>query len=51
MEEKQPKPKKNWKKIIVVGIIATITPGGFIALGAYAIKKMMDKRKKDAVDT
>lgn len=42
----QPKPR-NWKKIILIGVVATITPGGFIALGIYAIKKLMEKGKSD----
>lgn len=42
--EDQPK-KRNWKKIIMIGVIAVITPGGFIALGAYGIKKFLDKRR------
>lgn len=42
--EDQPK-KRNWKKIITIGVIAVITPGGFIALGAYGIKKFLDKRR------
>lgn len=45
------KPKKNWKKIILIGVIATVTPGGFIALGAYGIKKYLDKRKSKDVPT
>lgn len=39
--------KRNWKKILMIGVIAIITPGGFIALGAYGIKKFLDKRKEE----
>ena len=42
----EPKPR-NWKKIVAIGVIALVTPGGFIALGIYGIKKYMEK-KKDA---
>lgn len=36
---------RNWKKYALVGVIATVTPGGFIILGMYGIKKLLDKRK------
>jgi hypothetical protein len=42
---------RNWKKIIIIGVIATITPGGFIALGMYGIKKFLDRRKAKDVST
>jgi hypothetical protein len=42
-------PKKrikqlNWKRVTVLAV-ATIMPGGFIALGIYGIKKFLDQRK------
>lgn len=39
------KESKNWKKIILIGVIATVTPGGFIFLGAYGLKKLMERSK------
>jgi len=51
MDKPEPKPR-NWKKIAVTILAATIIPGGFIALGIYGIKKMMDKKKdKDGLDS
>lgn len=41
--------QRNWKKILMIGVIATVTPGGFIALGIYGIKKLLDGRKKKDV--
>lgn len=32
----------------MIGVVATITPGGFIALGLYGIKKLLDKRKEQS---
>ena len=50
MDQAEPKPK-NWKKIAITIAVATIVPGGFIALGLYHLKKMMDKKKvKDGID-
>ena len=42
---------RNWKRLIIIGVIATITPGGFIALGIYGIKKFLDRRKAKDVST
>lgn len=39
------KKQHNWKKIVMIGVIATVTPGGFIALGIYGIKRFLDGRK------
>lgn len=40
--------KKDWKKIVLIGLTALVVPGGFIALGIYGIKKLWDKqRSKD----
>jgi hypothetical protein len=38
--------KPDWKKIVLIGVIATITPGGFIILGALGIKKLLNKTKE-----
>lgn len=35
------------KKYLVMFGVALVTPGGFIILGIYGIKKLLDKRKKD----
>jgi hypothetical protein len=35
--------KLNWKKIILIGVIATVTPGGFIVLGYLGFKKLLKK--------
>lgn len=40
--------QRNWKKIILVGVVATVTPGGFIALGIYGIKKFLEQRRKQS---
>lgn len=43
--------QRNWKKILMIGVIATVTPGGFIALGIYGIKRILDGRKSKDVPT
>lgn len=39
----------NWKKIATVGLVALVTPGGFIILGIYGIKKYLERRKESNV--
>lgn len=52
MDKVGPKSKqRNWKKIIMIGITATVVPGGFIALGIYGLKKLLDGRKSKDVPT
>lgn len=46
----QPLPKRDWKKIAAVIVTAIIIPGGFIALGIYGIKKLIDKKKNKNKD-
>lgn len=41
----------NWKRVFWVGVIATVTPGGFVLLGMYGIKKFLDARKNKDVPT
>ena len=36
--------KTDWKKLVLIGLVATITPGGFIILGALGIKKLLKKK-------
>lgn len=50
MEQEQNKPR-SWRKIITVAIVATVTPGGFIVLGVYGIKKLFDRRKSQNVSS
>ena len=51
MDQSKKEPQRNWKKIALVGAVALITPGGFIALGVYGIKKFLDRRKSKDVPT
>jgi hypothetical protein len=37
--------QRNLTKMILIGVAATLTPGGFIVLGMYGIKKLFDKRQ------
>jgi len=37
--------KPDWKKLIIIGVLATITPGGFLVLGALGLKKLLKKKK------
>lgn len=43
--------QRNWKKLLLIGVVATVTPGGFIALGIYGIKRYFDERKRKNVQT
>lgn len=39
----------KWKNIAIIGVIATVTPGGYIALGIYGISKFLKWRKSGHV--
>lgn len=51
MNQQESLKQHNWKKIIFIGVVAIITPGGFIALGAYGIKKFLERKKEQNVQT
>jgi hypothetical protein len=43
----QSKKQHKMKKYLIMFGVALVTPGGFLILGIYGIKKFLDKRKQD----